>query len=276
MLCQHRSRSLSRGTRPTHGTRSVRLSCPQLPLQRAKRWLVIASAKAIAFCTKQFCEREGGDGRNEEARTNSEDVRKVKGVGLSKNDVRKRRKRSDLVEESGSQSCLTSLRRRANHDDRKGPTTLCLLTQIMPRRHVRQQLLFGGRPKRLLFAIISVVSCSHLYSTYKLNKVVVTENGRHLATDMTGAPTRKEPSSIVVVDPQSLSSVDYMACCGAGHRMSKLAEAHYLSHRLGFGLRPYWGYCDTYSTRQQQTEVFQYVPGVSRAGRNSQTHLFSC
>jgi hypothetical protein len=63
----------------------------------------------------------------------------------------------------------------------------------------------------------------------------------------------------------NVSSVDYMACCGAGHRTSKTADANYLAQRQlqGFALRVFWGYCDTSSSSalpdQGQTEVFQYV-----------------
>jgi hypothetical protein len=66
-------------------------------------------------------------------------------------------------------------------------------------------------------------------------------------------------NQLSLAEAEQLSSVDYMACCGAGHRTSKLAEASYLAKVLRFGLRVYWGYCDTYDTRQRQTEVFQYV-----------------
>ena len=55
-------------------------------------------------------------------------------------------------------------------------------------------------------------------------------------------------------DAKNISSVDYMACCGAGHRMSKLSDANYVSKRLGFALRSFWGYCDT-------TEVYDYLFG---------------
>lgn len=55
----------------------------------------------------------------------------------------------------------------------------------------------------------------------------------------------------------NVSSVDYMACCGAGHRISKMADAYYLAQRLNFTLRGYWGYCDTVATTGQLTEVFQ-------------------
>jgi hypothetical protein len=56
---------------------------------------------------------------------------------------------------------------------------------------------------------------------------------------------------------RNISSVDYMACCGAGHRISKMADAYYLSKRLNFALRGYWGYCDTYTMTGSLTEVFQ-------------------
>lgn len=62
-----------------------------------------------------------------------------------------------------------------------------------------------------------------------------------------------------VIDVHNISSVDYMACCGAGHRISKTAEAHYLSLQLGFALRSFWGFCDTSHPKEGQTEVFQYV-----------------
>jgi hypothetical protein len=50
------------------------------------------------------------------------------------------------------------------------------------------------------------------------------------------------------------SSVDYHACCGLGHRLSKLSDAKYLATKLGFALRSFWGYCDA-------IEVFDYLFG---------------
>jgi hypothetical protein len=50
------------------------------------------------------------------------------------------------------------------------------------------------------------------------------------------------------------STVDYMACCGLGHRISRLSEANYVAKLLNFGLRSFWGYCDT-------TGVFHYLFG---------------
>ena len=65
--------------------------------------------------------------------------------------------------------------------------------------------------------------------------------------------------SVTAVVTTNISSVDYMACCGAGHRISKMADAYYLAQRLKFTLRGFWGYCDTTASSGHFTEVFQYV-----------------
>lgn len=52
------------------------------------------------------------------------------------------------------------------------------------------------------------------------------------------------------------SSVDYLACCGLGHRMSKLVDAHYIAHVRNFGLRVFFGFCDA------STEVFHHFFGA--------------
>lgn len=70
----------------------------------------------------------------------------------------------------------------------------------------------------------------------------------------------------------NVSSVDYMACCGAGHRISKMADAYYLAQRLNFTLRGYWGYCDTVATSGHLTEVFQYVYYIHIYFTNSCSH----
>lgn len=54
---------------------------------------------------------------------------------------------------------------------------------------------------------------------------------------------------------EALDSVDYYACCGLGHRLSKLTDAWYVSRALKFGLKAFWGFCD------QHTEVFDHLFG---------------
>lgn len=52
---------------------------------------------------------------------------------------------------------------------------------------------------------------------------------------------------------QNKSSVDYFGCCGAGHRLSRTANAYWVArHILNFGLRVYWRFCGT-------VEVFSYL-----------------
>lgn len=43
---------------------------------------------------------------------------------------------------------------------------------------------------------------------------------------------------------RSYSSVDYFSCCGLGHRLSKNADAYYISRLFNVSLRVYWGFCD--------------------------------
>ena len=43
---------------------------------------------------------------------------------------------------------------------------------------------------------------------------------------------------------QRAASIDYFACCGAGHRLSKLADAYYVAKQLGFAVRVFFGFCD--------------------------------
>lgn len=54
---------------------------------------------------------------------------------------------------------------------------------------------------------------------------------------------------------EQLSSVDYYACCGLGHRMNKLTDAYFAAKQIGFGLKAFWGFCDEF------TEVFTYLFG---------------
>ncbi|CAJ1959201.1 unnamed protein product [Cylindrotheca closterium] len=43
---------------------------------------------------------------------------------------------------------------------------------------------------------------------------------------------------------ESMSSVDYFSCCGLGHRLSKMSDAHYVAKkRLNFQLRVFWATC---------------------------------
>jgi hypothetical protein len=63
-----------------------------------------------------------------------------------------------------------------------------------------------------------------------------------------------------------LSSVEYFACCGTGHRMSKMVDAHYIAHRKNLGLRITWGWCaagnsNNHNDHNNSTEVFYYFFG---------------
>jgi hypothetical protein len=67
---------------------------------------------------------------------------------------------------------------------------------------------------------------------------------------------------------ESMSSVDYFSCCGLGHRLSKMSDAHYVAKkRLNFQLRVFWATCQVASSsvnhnNQTNVEVFHYFFGA--------------
>ncbi|GKY94689.1 hypothetical protein MPSEU_000434400 [Mayamaea pseudoterrestris] len=72
--------------------------------------------------------------------------------------------------------------------------------------------------------------------------------------DFRFTPAHHQFNLTAIDNLEDKASVDYLACCGLGHRLSKMADAHYLSHMLNYGLRGFWGYCE-------YVEVFSYLFG---------------
>lgn len=54
---------------------------------------------------------------------------------------------------------------------------------------------------------------------------------------------------------ESLSSVDYFACCGLGHRLIRMSLANYVARQRNFSLRAFWGWCG----EENPIEVFSYL-----------------
>lgn len=87
---------------------------------------------------------------------------------------------------------------------------------------------------------------------------------------MTGSVGKESPQ--VKVEPatstrqrslkevKDLSSVDYMTCCGLGHRLTKFADANFVAKKLNWALKSFWGFCD-------RTEVFHYLFGPQPVDR---------
>ncbi len=50
------------------------------------------------------------------------------------------------------------------------------------------------------------------------------------------------------------SSLDYFACCGAGHRVIRTAAAYFVARHINFGLRVFWGWCAS-------VELYDYLFG---------------
>eukprot|EP00980_Cylindrotheca_fusiformis_P012555 scaffold3084_cov144-Cylindrotheca_fusiformis.AAC.3 len=64
--------------------------------------------------------------------------------------------------------------------------------------------------------------------------------------------TRERPTSQSLED---LSSVDYYACCGLGHRLVRMSLAAYVAKKRNYTLRCFWGWCG----EQHPIEVFSYL-----------------
>ena len=51
------------------------------------------------------------------------------------------------------------------------------------------------------------------------------------------------------------STVEYRACCGLGHRLSKMVDAYHIARKKNYGLRVFWEFCDN------KTESFHHFFG---------------
>jgi hypothetical protein len=54
---------------------------------------------------------------------------------------------------------------------------------------------------------------------------------------------------------EKLSSVDFYACCGLGHRLVRMSQAAYIARERNFSVRSFWGWCG----EQNPVEVFSYL-----------------
>lgn len=56
--------------------------------------------------------------------------------------------------------------------------------------------------------------------------------------------TFSSPTSPMVFSAaDDASSVDYIACCGLGHRLARMAAAYSVARQVNFALRSHWGWC---------------------------------
>lgn len=71
---------------------------------------------------------------------------------------------------------------------------------------------------------------------------------------LSAPPTRKQLS--LNKNPlEFLSSVDFYACCGLGHRLVRMSLAAYVARQRNFTLRNFWGWCG----ERHPVEVFSYL-----------------
>lgn len=118
----------------------------------------------------------------------------------------------------------------------------------------------GNRRIRRLFlfwvvcALIAIYAGTSFLSFRAWNAVDDKEANFLVPSDKSGASPTSSSSS-TFSDLESLSSVDYFACCGLGHRLLRMSLAHYVAKQKGFSLRSFWGWCG----EKQPIEVFSYL-----------------
>ncbi|KAG7350358.1 Nodulation protein Z NodZ [Nitzschia inconspicua] len=73
---------------------------------------------------------------------------------------------------------------------------------------------------------------------------------------MSGPEKPKVTTTSHTTNPlESLSSVDFYACCGLGHRLIRMSLAAYVAKQHNFSLRSFWGWCG----ERNPVEVFSYL-----------------
>lgn len=108
----------------------------------------------------------------------------------------------------------------------------------------------------ILSLVLSTLHIGHLHAAYRYSISFPTVKEFIGNTTVSSRGNVASPRIPRTIQQAKLkSTVDYLACCGLGHRMSKLVDAHYIAHVKNFGLRVFFGFCD------QSTEVFHHFFG---------------
>ena len=90
-------------------------------------------------------------------------------------------------------------------------------------------------------------------TTKKLKAMKVIKSFFHNITQINSTPT------ISTAEANNKSSVDYFACCGLGHRLTKMGHANIVAKLKNWALRVYWGTCP--GKDKKNVEIFEYFFG---------------
>jgi len=83
------------------------------------------------------------------------------------------------------------------------------------------------------------------------NTLVSSFDARSRAANNSPSTTAENGTSRIIIHKpitsetalEDYSSIDYMACCGLGHRLGRMADAFHVAIQLLFELRGFWGFC---------------------------------
>ena len=96
----------------------------------------------------------------------------------------------------------------------------------------------------------NVPSTLHDFASHSLKVKSSSLSSAMTSTSMTTATSSKPHNPL-----EDLSSVDFFACCGIGHRLVRMSLAHFVAKQRNFTLRGFWGWCG----EKSPVEVFSYL-----------------
>jgi hypothetical protein len=107
----------------------------------------------------------------------------------------------------------------------------------------------GAKKKRVLGLLLAI----YLIMTFWSWRIFHQEAGRSETNNNENTAPIQHPRNANPLE--DLSSVDYFACCGLGHRLIRMSLAAYVAKQRNFSLRSFWGWCG----EEQPIEVFSYL-----------------
>ena len=107
-----------------------------------------------------------------------------------------------------------------------------------------------------MLALLYLIICRFEHRILTAIREVINDDqttSQRATTVVTPAVVTATTSSLATLDANK-STVDYLACCGIGHRLVRMSAAYHLAREIQFGLRAFWGTCGG-------VEIFQYLFG---------------
>jgi Nodulation protein Z (NodZ) len=99
----------------------------------------------------------------------------------------------------------------------------------------------------------SNVTTGYFRMSTAIDLMLPTSTRSYIASSLLNFPSFSQDLALAAA--RNKSTVEYRACCGLGHRLSKTVDAYHISRKKNYALRIFWDFCD------RKTESFHYFFG---------------